>query len=225
MPNNIIFYPYSTPIILTDALFLQYGGLTGTSTVADRQVAYFLSEQAVSTYIDTLLVNTRVTGTYQLRVNRPVVLDYTYVWGIAGVTIWSRDRNSSCTMTSTSSCAYLRDGQYGIVDVRLVGSCGCSSFYDPYQIEIAFDAGLPSGTAWSPTTLRALAVQAQIELNELEVISQNEGPGDVGITEYRNQEYMEKRAEVIRTSLGNSPLSAYVARLLRPLVRHRGGGL
>ena len=226
MPNNILFYPYSAPVVLTDDLFVQYGGATGTSTAADRQVSYFLAEQAVSQYLSTLLAITTVTGTYQIQMNRPFILDYAYVWSIDGVTIWSRDGDSSCTMSSTSSCAYLRNGLYGIADVNLKGNCGCGNAgFDPYQVEIAFQAGLPSGTAWSPTVLRGLSRQAQIELNEMGLVSSNEAPGDIGVQEYKNQEYSEKRVALIRTSLGSSAVSNYVARILRHLVVSRVGGL
>jgi hypothetical protein len=226
MPNNIFLYPFTSPIILTDDIFVAYGGITGTTTSSFRQVAYELSEIAVSEYLSTLLSPTIVTGTYQLHPTKSILLGYTFVWDIKGVTIYSRNRDSSCTLNSDSSCAYLSNAEYGRVDVNLKGTCGCGNIgFDPYQIEISFEAGLPSGTVYRSNVLRALTLQAQIELNEMGLASINESVGDIGVQEFSNQGYREKRVSLLRTRLGTSAVANHAARLLSGLVRSRVGGL
>lgn len=224
MPNNILLYPFNAPIILTDAIFLANGGKTGSSSAANRQVAYFLAEVAVSTYLDTLLTPTIVTGTYAP--TSQIKLDHTYVWSIRGVTLWSIDRISSCTLSSSASCAYLINGQYGMVFVSYRGSCGCSAnMQTPFQVEIAYQAGLPSGTAYTPTVLASLVIVAQSELNEMAFASLNEAPGDIGVESWSNQEYSEKRVSLIKTALGSSAVANRARRLLMSLRKTRVGGL
>jgi hypothetical protein len=224
MPNNILLYPFSTPIILTDAIFTAYDGKTGTSTAAERQIAYFLAEVAVSTYLGTLLTPTIVTGTYEP--TSKIKLDHAYVWSIRGVTFWSIDRLSSCTLSSSAGCAYLSNGQYGIAAVNYWGSCACGGgMKTPFQVEIAYQTGLPSGTVYTPTVLGAMTLVAQSELNEMSLASQNESPGDVGVVEWSNQEYSEKRVSLIKTSLGSSAVANRARRLLMHLRRTRVGGI
>ena len=51
-------YPYDYPLILTDDIFTGYGGLTGTSLPLQREAAYIIAEQQVSTYLGTFLLPT-----------------------------------------------------------------------------------------------------------------------------------------------------------------------
>ena len=52
----MITYPFSTPIILTDDIFVQYGGQTGSSTPLQRQGAYWVAEKQATNYIGTFLL-------------------------------------------------------------------------------------------------------------------------------------------------------------------------
>lgn len=224
MPNNIIFYPYTAPIILTDDLFVQYGGSTGSSTAAQRQTAYFLAESMVSQDLGTFLLPTNVTGTYMLHPVYPIQTDYGYVNSVNTITIYSRKGDSSCTFSTTSSCAYLRNAQLGVLDVRLVGNCACGGVIsNPYQIEIAYTAGLPSGTTYNSTIINALALYANEELKELTGISPT--PGGVGIIEWENQEYREKRMGMKETVYGSTAIAQKVERLIKPFKRYRYVGL
>ena len=52
------------PNILTDAVFIDYGGHTGSSTSSQRTAAYATAEEMAERAIGTFLVPTVVTGTF-----------------------------------------------------------------------------------------------------------------------------------------------------------------
>src|SRR4030043_6695 len=53
----------------------------------------------------------------------------------------------------------------------------------------------------------------------------NEAPGDVGVQDYRNQQYSESRAALIRTVFGTSARAQFVYKLFTKLRKHRWVGL
>ena len=73
------FYPYSSPIILSDAIFTLYGGHTGSSVPAQRQAAYLIAEMAASDDISSFLLPTIVTGTSVYNPFRPFIFEHAFV--------------------------------------------------------------------------------------------------------------------------------------------------
>lgn len=207
-------YPFSSPIILTDNIFVQYGGQTGTFTSAQRQAAYLTAEMQATQYIGTFLLPTIVTGTYGYA-GRFVTTDYGYVHRIIAVTILSKDSATACTLQEDSSCAFIWDDTFGYLDARCLsaGACNCNNILVPYQYRIAYEAGLPTGTANQPTVLLGLTMAAQIVLNEMAYPSANESTGDIGVTEFSSQQYSEKRNKLKHTAFGNSAKANYIAHL------------
>lgn len=212
-------YPYLSPIILTDTIFLNYGGLTGTSTSAQRSIAYGLAEEQMTEYLSTFLIPTTVTGTYWIPTHTtPLALDYGYVTQIKDITIYSANGNYSCSVDSTSDCYGVRgNGKYGLLDVNYLLACGgCIGLVGiPCNVQVSYECGLQTGTSYQPSMLQALTLAAQINLNELDVSLSNEGTADVGITEFTNLKYSEKRMTLGNTVFGNSPTANRVARLVR----------
>ena len=212
-------YPYFTnPIVLTDALFLLYGGQTGTSNQATRNVAYMLAEEQMTEYLHAFLLPTTVTGTYfaPTHVN-PIVLDYGYLISVKRVTISSIDGGNSCAIDTVTGCHAVRgDGQYGLIDVQYLLNCGGYSDVVgiPYNVQVAYESGLQSGTTYQPSILQALTLAAQINLNELDVSLSNEGTADVGIRQFTNQKYTELRTRLGTTAFGNSAVAQRIARLV-----------
>ena len=209
------FYPYSYPIIMTDDLFVLYGGHTGTTTSAQRSVAYTLAEQAASADLGTLLLPTIVTGTYNFHELKPfIILDHAYVNNVPLVRFFDVDENNYHTISGTANVyASLRDDEYGTVDLDLFFRRCCSSLSLPYKVQIVYQAGLPTGTANHPDILLALTTYSDIILNEI-IGYGNEAPGDIGIQSFRNQQYSEERIGLIRTSFGSSPKANFAHRLL-----------
>lgn len=216
-----MFYEQTSPVILTDDLFVSHGGQTGTSTAAQRQIAYLTAEFLVQDYINTFLTITTVTGTF--RPESPILLGHSYVTDVNSVVFYSKDRNSSCTFTTDDGCAYLKNARVGLVDVNYQGSCRCATFtVVPWQVEISYDAGLPSGTVYNSPIITALALLANEELSE--VLGESATPGGVGIIEWENQEYREKRLGLKRTAFGSTSVANRVARLLNryKVIRYAG---
>lgn len=87
----------------------------------------------------------------------------------------------------------------------------------PYNIQVAYQSGLATGTYTSKSMLMALTIVAQINLNEIDVSLSNESIGDVGIESFTNQKYSEKRVRLGNTAFGNSPMANRAARLVRKL--------
>ncbi len=211
-------YLYNTPQILSDTIFSLYGGQTGTSSPAQREVAYTLAEEQMVEYLQSYLVPTNVTGTYFWRGNKSLELDYGWVTQVYAVSIGSVDWLNSCTVETVTGCYAIRNAQYGYLDVARTLNCGgCSSILGlpPYNIQVVYQSGLATGTYTSAAMLQALTIAAQINLNEIDVSLSNESIADVGIEFFINQRYHEKRVKQITTAFGNSPMANRAARLVR----------
>jgi hypothetical protein len=229
-------YPLTSPIILTDGIFNDFGGRPGSSSPKQRSYAYMMSEEQVSAYIGTLLLPVIVTGTYNYGNSPRVSTDYGYVSRILGVNVLSQNVfPNSCDLISNPGCAFIQSDTFGYVDVhQVLGACGLylppSSFYGyyppyrgiTYQFQIAYEAGLPTGTANLPGVLQALSIVAQINLNEMVGDGSagiNEGVGDVGIQSFHTLDYSERRVPLGHTALGNSARAKRAAMLLDSSIR------
>lgn len=227
----MIQYPYTSPIILTDSIFTEYGGHTGSFTPAQRQSSYLVAEMQVTNYIGTLLLPTNVTGTYPYMGKTRLITDYGYVSQLYNVNVLSKTfLSSTCDLQSNEGCGYIYNDTYGYIDFKQVALiCGLSLWGTwggsaivvpnvPYQIQISYQAGLPTGTASTPSFLEALTILAQIDLNEKDPGNSgiNEGQGDIAIQRYKSLDYSEERGahSLVKTALGESPKAMRARRLL-----------
>lgn len=222
-------YPFSSPLILNNVIFSQYGGKgTGSFTQAQLDAAYQIAEQETVEYIGTFLLPTIITGTYAsvpTHVQR-IATDYGYVNRILKVVVKSQKvtDSSGCELVDNKGCAFIYQDTFGYLDVhQLQSQCGCSSSAAPYLYEIAYEAGLPTGTANLPSMLAAMTIIAQGILNELYpgIVGMNESTGDAGIQEYESFGYHERRSAHVlrRTAFGNSALANKAAQLIDSCVK------
>ena len=203
---------------MTDSTFLLYGGMTGTSSDAQRSIAYGLAEEQMTEYLHSFLIPTVVTGPYLWRWGNPIILDYGNITNIYLVAISSNDWSNGCTMTSVTGCFAIRgDGRYGAIDVQALANCsGCGQVvFPPYNVQVVYESGLQTGTSFGNSMLQALTLAAQINLNELDFSLSNEGTADVGIQDFSNQKYSETRTALGTTAFGNSAVAQRIARLVR----------
>ena len=210
-------YPYNQAIVLTDSVFTQYGGLTGTSTVAQRQAAYLLAEEQITEHLNTFLHPTIVTGTYFWAGGNPFELDYGHILRILRVVVSDVSWSNTCAIDTATGCAIIRNAEYGYVDVMAAMSCGgCGNLVGlpPYNVQIAYESGLATGTATQPSILAALSIAAQINLNEWDVSLANEGTADIGIQSFSNQGYSENRVKLGRSAFGSSAMAQRAKRLI-----------
>lgn len=211
-------YPHSTALILNDSIFVENGGQTGSFTATQRNNAYRIAEQQMTNYLGTFLLPTIVTGTWGYAPR--IVTDYGYVNQVYSVNILSKNNLQTCALESDSACAYVWEDTFGYLDVScLINYCNCAGLVVPYQVQVAYQAGLPTGVANQPAMLLALTMAAQINLNEMIFPSQNEGVGDVGITQFSSLDYSEKRVAMRRTAFGTSAKAEKIANLADSVVR------
>jgi hypothetical protein len=211
-------YPHSSALILNDSIFTEFGGQTGSFTQGQRNAAYLIAEKQATAFLNTFLLPTVVTGTFGYAPR--IATDYGYVHEILSVGVLSKDSYVNCTLQSKNGCVFVWDDTYGYLDVGcLVGACNCGNVLVPYQIQVAYTAGLPTGVANQPDVLLALTMAAQISLNEMIYPSQNEGTGDIGIEEFRSLDYSEKRKTLKHTIFGSSAKAQKIAGLLAAAVK------
>lgn len=217
-------YPYNHAIILSDQVFFAYGGQRGSSSPEQRQAAYFIAELAVSDDLSTLLLPTIVTGTYLYNPLHNFVLDHGYVSRIIQTKYICQSEDVFHTVVGTANDEVtLVDGEYGIAIINGYYCACCDGGY-PYKVQFVYEAGLPSGTSTRPDILLALSTYADIILNEIQGYG-NEAPGDIGVTDYRNQGYSESRVALIRTIFGTSAKAQFIHKLLTKYRHHRRAGL
>lgn len=220
----------TTPAILTDDIFVAYGGLTGTTTVAQRQAAYSIAEGQAIQEIGTFLESTIVTGTHSWPpMSQPLQLPYTHVSVISSV-VAIHDAGCNCADDSVEidGCAWLLDGDGGLVSLRECGntlkascsSCSCGHYgAGPLQVRVVYTAGLPANAANDPRLLMGLATAAQLALEQMtDPAAAEGGAGDPGIKSFSSLSYSETRADSSfkETAFGSSARANYAAKMLRP---------
>jgi hypothetical protein len=214
-------YPHNAPIILNDSVFTEFGGQTGSYSASQRNLAYRIAEQQATTFLNTLLLPTIVTGTfgYQSR----IVTDYGYVNRVLAVNILSRDNWTNCTLQSDSGCVFVWEDTFGYLDVSCVANyCGCGGSPTPSQVQVVYEAGLPTGVASQPAVLLALTMAATISLNEMIFPSANESTGDIGVKEFTSMGYSgysEKRVGMQQNAFGSSAKAVKIGQLLSSTIR------
>lgn len=215
------------PSILTDAIFVDYNGQTGTSSSAQRQATYAIAEGKAVEEIGTFVSPTLVTGTYSWPpMNQSLQLEHTHVSMIHAVTA-IHDAGCDCADDSIelSGCAWLLDADGGLVSLRECGDtlrascsgCGCSHpGHGPLQARIVYTAGLPTGAAFDPRLLIGLVTWADLALQQMiDPAGAEGGPGDPGVQRYSSIGYNEERTALLRTAMGSSARANYGANMLR----------
>ena len=234
---------HTSPVILTDAVYLTYiTGPTGdapiyTGTAAQRNAAYLAAEQSMIREIGAPLLPTSITGTFiwpSLRGmdsytigESTMVLPFKWIRSIESVTVLYGGGTGTCGLQETDGCHRIRDG-IGYLDVFCVGNLvrqQCSSVSAPYQVRIAYTAGLPTGTAADDTSLHmALSMVAEQFLNEIVDPGANPGgPGAPGVKTFSTMGYSETplEASLYMTSFGASARMNMAKRLIRHLKKKR----
>lgn len=200
-------FPYFSPQILTDAIFLSYGGQTGTSNATMRQSAYLLAEEQMTEHLSSFLVPTVVTGSILWMHDTLFDAEFGNIQRVLLVNAEIIQNTNPLTTKIYTGTSLIRNAERGYVDVIL--PCDYGSIY---KATMVYESGLGSGTVTSPTMLSALTLAAQIHLNEWDVSLSNEGTADVGIQSFSNQSYSEQRKYLGRTVFGDSPMAQRIAR-------------
>jgi len=220
-------YPFNNALYLTDTVFTNYGGQTGTSTSFSRAAAYFIAEKEMSSHINTLLQPTDVSGSYNWNAGNPFEMDWGYINAIYGVSVQT-NLNTTYVYSANemARAVFIRDAKYGIVDIQsgpLLFQISSTAYplasLQPYSILVTYNAGLPTGTSTQPDMLWCLAMAAQLVLNEMSTdgFLSNEAPGGIGIQSFSNELYSEHRTPLGQSVFGASPVSQQITRLVANL--------
>lgn len=202
-------YPYNSAQILNDSVFLAYGGMTGTSTSAQRQAAYLLAESQMTEHLSTFLVPTIITGTAWYRGGTLFETEFGHIQQVLAFSAEEiKQLNPLQTRTVTGS-VLVRNSEWGYLDIFLP-NCQYGLIYSN---TVVYRSGLNTGTSSSPTMLSALTIAAQINLNEWDISLTNEGTADIGVQNFSNQSYSEQRVKLGRNTFGSSAMAQRVARL------------
>lgn len=192
-------YPYNSAQILTDFVFLQYGGQTGTSTVAQRQAAYHLAEMQMTEHLNAFLSPTVITGSAFWRGGTLFDAEFGYITRVLKASSQFIKQYDPLDIDVVTGSAVVRNARNGLVDIFLPCSYG-----QLYSTTLIYESGLATGTVTHPNILAALSLAAQIHLNEWDVSLSNEGTADIGVTRFFNQSYSEERKFLKNTVFGNS---------------------
>jgi hypothetical protein len=214
-------FPYDTPQVLTDDIFVLYGGQTGTSSAAQRQAAYLLAEEQMTEHLSAFLVPTIVTGTAWYRGGTLFETEYGQVQQVLLFTSEEVKQFSPLQLENVTGSVMVRNARYGYLDVIL--PCDYAFIH---ANTVVYQSGFASGTVTRPSMLSALSLAAQINLNEWDVSLSNEGVADIGIQQFSNQSYSEQRVKLGRNAFGSSAMAQRVKRLVmkyqsKPAARFR----
>ena len=220
-------YPYTTPLILNDVTFAEFGGETGTATVSQRQSAYVIAEFQTSYWVQSFLTDTIITGEHKwYGTGRVIELRWGRVTDIGGVQFIHAN---TCVQREDifEGIGYIRNSRAGLVDLipkrSLVCTCGAFNSF-PYKVGVAFTSGFPTGTvADMPTMVLGLTTAATIVLQEILEPGSNEG--QIGIQEFTSMRYDETRVLMRDTPFGSSAAAQYTAKLLEQWREFRAGRL
>jgi hypothetical protein len=220
-------YPFTSSQLLTDDIYISYGGLTGTTSAVQRNAAYFIAEEQVSQEVNAPIAPATITGTYFYpHVGGVVQLDWMRLQEINEIRFLDGKGYNYHTITGIDNYyAAIRYQERSVIDIfSIYANCsGCGYTYSPYQFQIVYRAGLPASISNSPNVLLALQQAAEIIINEIQGYG-NEGVGGVGIEAFKNQDYFEKREPMLRTAFGNSAKAQFIKQLLAGVKVHKGIG-
>jgi hypothetical protein len=223
MTLNIV----TSPQILNDSIFTQYGGEIGTASPAQLQAAYAMAEGMAVQEIGTYLSPTTTTGTYSWPPNwEPLQVQHTHLISVGNVTA-VHDAGCDCAddAIEIEGCAWILDADGGLVSLRECTSsakancsgcgCGCCSG-NLLQARIVYTAGLPNNAADDTRLLMGLVTAADLSLEQIiDRWNAEGGPGDPGVNQYSSIGYSEKRFELRLTAFGASARANYAANILR----------
>jgi hypothetical protein len=224
IPITPIVQVQGTPIVLSDTIFINYGGQTGTSTAFARNAAYLIAEREVCSHLHTPLVPTNISGSYNWNAGNPFEMDWGNINTIYGVTVQS-NLNTLYVYSANDMlrAVFIRNAKYGIVDIQswpmmyqITSTAYPVASLQPYSVLVTYNAGMAVGVATQPDILWCLTMAAQLVINEMSVDGSmaNEAPGGIGITQFSNELYSEHRTALGASIFGASPVSQQITRLL-----------
>jgi len=217
-------YPFLIAQILSEQLFVTYGGRTGTASAAQVAGALTIAERQMTEQLGTYLVPVTVTGTYYVNNDfEPLVLEVGRIREVKRATFHFIESLETGTYTNYPAIAQLRDAESGFIDVRFhLNGYPCQWQPGPYEVEIVFTAGMDTGTTMNEPSLHmGLAAAADLVLNEM--VDPGGFEVQVGVQDWSSMRYRENRTPLHNTAFGMSARANYISRLVEHLKVRRVG--
>lgn len=213
-------YVHKYPLILTDDIFVSFGGQTGTTTAPMRTAAYQIAEMKTTSYLDTYLLPTIITGSWDFHPGTQFLnTDYGYVDNLLWARIVDPFGVELHVITGQWNYAAIHEDTYGYIYVQQCYHQHGLDSKQPYKFQMVYEAGLPTGVANQPNMLLALTSAAQLTLNEMLVVPANETTGDAGVVKFTSLQYSEERKKWKNTAFGASAKAAFIASLLDSTIK------
>jgi hypothetical protein len=137
-----------TGISISD--FVSFGGITGTASTSQLNLALQLGWESVEEHAGTLLFPTAVTSEiHPWPANGTLMLKHTDVSAIGTVLAKHDEETCDCDVLDVTGCAILVDGEQGRVRVKECyaaepcAGCKCSSSHQGKWLAISYTAGIP----------------------------------------------------------------------------------
>lgn len=210
-------YPYNSSQVLTDTIFVNFGGQIGTSTSQQREIAYLLAEEQMTENLSTFLVPTTITGSVSLLRNGVYETEFGNVTQVFSGFVDRIQQVNPLTIETFPGDGLILNAGYGYIGLYFDYTCGfgCGGGGSGYKYYASYESGLSTGTSNQPSMLLALTLAAQITLNFMDISLSNEGVADIGVQTFSNQSYAEVRVKLGNNVFGNSAMAQKIKSLTK----------
>ena len=212
---------------LTIAQSAEFGMPTGSATTAQLNAALGIAFEQIEDYIGTNIIVSTESAEEHLWPNgsrdwnqryNTIRLNKHHLVSVTTVTVRHDDGDCNCTTHDFTGCALVRSLEEALLDVRDCNqgsSAHCSCGWDrAFRVLVTYTAGIFSNANLTDDMKLAIVMVAREILDQMLAGSTSE-MGAANITSWRSMDYSESRSKSVKdTSLGNSWISDYVAKLL-----------
>lgn len=209
----------TTPVILTDEIFAEYGGDTGSVAAAIRQNAYAITETMLQQSTRCFLSPTTVTGTYPINADGIYQLRYAALREVKSVRFWSSD--GSCDKVFADGCAVIVNANNSVVRISSVDcTCGTGGIGVVKNVDIVYESGVDVGDY--PNVRLGLVIAAKKVLEQItDPDAALGGAGDPEVKSFSDTGLSISYGKTIPSVFGASPEMQLATKLIRTALPHR----
>ena len=208
-----------SPVILTDDIFAEYGGDTGSAAAGIRQNAYAIAETMAQQSVHCFLTPTIVTGTYPISVDGIYQLEYAALREVKSVRFWSMD--GSCDKVFADGCATVIDSTNSVVRISATNcTCGKYGVSGAEKVDIVYESGVDAGTF--PNVRLGLVIAAKKILEQItDPDAALGGAGDPEVKSFGDTGLSMSYGKFVKSVFGGSPEMQLATRLVRTSLPRR----